>query len=166
MGGHNAVTVFALDTPTATPMRAAFPDAEAVGIKWANNVRLIVVFKMNIKRPGVDRIDVWERAISVAIDGGKAVVLMHDAPFYTDYYGTTDTAAIVDQDPADPDTVYMVTYKSDAEREAKKYDKVRSNPIETFKPRNGPMTLHLELFQGERHHRRIRNREPRHARND
>jgi dipeptidyl aminopeptidase/acylaminoacyl peptidase len=123
VGGHNAVTVFALDTPTATPMRAAFPDAEAVGIKWANNVRLIVVFKMNIKRPGVDRIDVWERAISVAIDGGKAVVLMHDAPFYTDYYGTTDTAAIVDQDPADPDTVYMVAYESDAEREAKKYDK-------------------------------------------
>lgn len=121
--GRDAVTVFTLDAPNAKPQRAAFPDAEAVGIKWANNNRLICIFKANIKRHGVNRIDQWVRAISVAMDGSPAVVLMHDTPFYADYYGTTETAAIVDQDPADLDHVYMVAYESDAEREAKKYDR-------------------------------------------
>ncbi|HKD21194.1 MAG TPA: alpha/beta fold hydrolase [Rhizomicrobium sp.] len=111
-GGRNAVTVFTLDAPNAKPMRAGFPDADAIGIQWANNNRLICIFKANIKRPGSGFISVWVRAISVAMDGGNAVVLMHDAPFYADSTGTTDTAAIADMDPADPDHVYMVAYES------------------------------------------------------
>jgi len=63
-------------------MRAGFPDADAIGIQWANNNRLICTFKANIKQPGTGQINVWSRAISVAMDGGPAVVLMHDAPFY------------------------------------------------------------------------------------
>jgi dienelactone hydrolase len=110
--GRDGVTVFTLDAPDAKPMRAAFPDAEAIGIQWANNNRLICTFKANIKRQSTGRIDVWVRAISVAMDGGPAVVLMHDAPFYADSTGTTDTAAIADMDPADPDHVYMVAYES------------------------------------------------------
>jgi dipeptidyl aminopeptidase/acylaminoacyl peptidase len=110
--GRDGVTVFTLDTPDAKPMRAAFPDAEAIGIQWANNNRLICTFKANIKRQSTGRIDVWVRAISVAMDGGNAVVLMHDAPFYADSTGTTDTAAIADMDPADPDHVYIVAYES------------------------------------------------------
>ena len=113
--GRDAVTVFALDAPDAKPMRAGFPDAEAIGIQWANNNRLICTFKANIKRQSTGRVDVWVRAISVAMDGGPAVVLMHDAPFYGDSTGTTDTAAIADVDPADPDHVYMVAYESNTE---------------------------------------------------
>ena len=110
--GRDAVTVFTLDKPDAKPMRAGFPDAEAIGIQWANSNRLICTFKANIKRQSTGRIDVWVRAISVAMDGGPAVVLMHDAPFYADSTGTTDTAAIADMDPADPNHVYIVAYES------------------------------------------------------
>ena len=115
--GRDAVTVFTLDVPTAKPMRAGFPDADAVGIRWANNNRLICIFKANVKRVGVDFIDQFVRAISVAMDGGKAVVLMHDAPFYRDPTGgaDTNTANIVGRDPKDPDHVYMEAYISSTE---------------------------------------------------
>ena len=107
-GGRNAVTAFTLDAPDAKPLRAAFPDADAIGIQWANNNRLICTFKANIRRHDIAVTNEWVRAISVAMDGGNAVVLMHDAPFYNDTFGTTDTAGIADKDPADPDHVYMV----------------------------------------------------------
>lgn len=112
VSGRDAVTVFTLDAPDATPRRAGFPDGEAIGIQWANNDRLICTFKTNIKRQSTGRVDVWVRAISVAMDGGPATVLMHDAPFYHDHAGTTDTAAIADKDPADPGHVYMVAYEN------------------------------------------------------
>lgn len=118
IGGRNAVTVFTLDQANAKPQRAAFPDADAVSAQWANNNRLICTFKANIKMPGSGQINVWVRAISVAMDGGPAVVLMHNAPFYRDPAGgTTDTAAIADSDPADPDNVYMIAYESAAQME-------------------------------------------------
>lgn len=110
---HDAVTVFTLDSPTAKPMQAAFPDADAIGLQWANNNRLICTFKANIKQAGLSHINVWVRAISVAMDGGPAVVLMHDAPLYKDRLGgTTNTASIADTDPSDPDSVYMIAYES------------------------------------------------------
>jgi len=117
IGGRDAITVFTLDKPDAKPMRAAFPDADAVGIQWANSNRLICTFKANIKRKDYNVIEVFERAISVAMDGGPAAILMHDAPFYGDTQGTTgtgarDTAGIVDKDPADPDNVYMIAYET------------------------------------------------------
>ncbi len=112
--GRDAITVFTLDAPDVKPMRAGFPDADAIGMRWANNNRLICIFKANVKRNGANVIDQYVRAISVAMDGGKAVVLMRDAPFYGDVIGTADTntARIVDQDPADPDHVYMVAFES------------------------------------------------------
>jgi dipeptidyl aminopeptidase/acylaminoacyl peptidase len=117
IGGRDAITVFTLDKPDAKPMRAAFPDADAVGIQWANSNRLICTFKANVKRKDYNLIEVYERAISVAMDGGPAAILMHDAPFYGDTTGTTgtgarDTAGIVDKDPADPDHVYMIAYET------------------------------------------------------
>jgi len=116
-GGRDAVTVFTLDAPNVKPMRAGFPDADAIGIRWANNNRLICIFKANIKRVGVDFIDQYVRAISVAMDGGNAVVLMHDTPFYSDLRGTADTntARIVDRDPADPDHVFLEAYESNTQ---------------------------------------------------
>jgi dipeptidyl aminopeptidase/acylaminoacyl peptidase len=118
--GRDAVTVFTLDAPTVKPMRAGFPDADAVGIRWANDNRLICTFKANVKRVGVDFIDQFVRAISVAMDGGKAVALMHDTPLFHNLVGAADTntANIVGQ--GDPDHVYMVAYISASQMEAGK----------------------------------------------
>jgi len=109
-GGRDAVTVFTIDAPTAKPMRAGFPDADAIRIRWANSNRLICTFKANVKRAGVNFIDQYARAISVAMDGGKAVILMHDMPMFRDITGAADThtANIVGQDPADPDHIFIV----------------------------------------------------------
>lgn len=126
VNGRNAVTVFTLDAADVAPSRAAFPDADAVGIHWANDNRLICIFKANVKRSAFGVIEVFVRAISVAMDGSPAVVLMHDTPFFSDSVGSGNTGAIVDQDPADPDHIYMVAYESDAQMSG---SQARANPF-------------------------------------
>lgn len=130
VGGRDAVTVFTLDAPNTKPMRAGFPDADAMGIRWANNNRLICIFKANVKRIGSPIIDQYVRAISVAMDGGNAVILMKDAPFYGDEAGTADTntANIVDQDPADPNHVYTIAMESNRQMAG---EKSGGNPFES-----------------------------------
>ena len=130
VGGRDAITVFTLDAPNAKPMRAAFPDADAIGIHWATNNRLICIFKSNVKRVGSPIIDQYVRAISVAMDGGNAAILMKDTPFYGDTVGTadTDTARIVDQDPADPNHVYTIAYESNNQMAG---DKSTGNPFQS-----------------------------------
>src|SRR5215469_10559817 len=132
-GGRNAITVFTLDAPNAKPMRAGFPDADATGIKWANNNRLICIFKANVKRVASPIIDVYMRAISVAMDGGSAAILMKDVPFYGDQAGTsdTDTARIVDQDPADPNHVYTIAMESNKQMAG---EKSTGNPFQSDEP--------------------------------
>jgi dipeptidyl aminopeptidase/acylaminoacyl peptidase len=128
-GGRDAVTVFTLDAPNAKPMRAGFPDADAIRIRWANNNRLICTFKANVKRVSQNIIDEYVRAISVAMDGSKAVVLMHDTPMFRDEAGSfdTNTANIVGQDPADPDHIFTQAVVSNTQMAS---DRLSANPFQ------------------------------------
>jgi hypothetical protein len=111
INGRPSVTVFELDSPTAKPKIAAFPDAIADSLYWANNNRLICSFRANLKQTyegNISRINEFTRSISVAMDGGKAVVLMGDAPKENNWQ-----SGIVDQDPADTGHVLMETAETD-----------------------------------------------------
>jgi dipeptidyl aminopeptidase/acylaminoacyl peptidase len=108
INGRPAVTVFELDSPNAKPKDAAFPDAIADRLYWANNNRLICIFHANLKQTYSSDIDQFTRAISVAMDGGNAVVLMGDAPKQNNWQ-----SGVVDQNPADSDHVLMETAETD-----------------------------------------------------
>jgi hypothetical protein len=84
INGHPGVAVFSLVDPNAKIRAAAFPDAAADWIMWANSNRLICAFRTNQKMKFYSKgIQVMTRAISVAMDGGNAAVLLHDMPFFS-----------------------------------------------------------------------------------
>ncbi len=127
IGGHPGVAVFSLIDPTAKVRAAAFPDAVADSIMWVNSNRLICLFRANMKMKWQTGIQVMTRAISVAMDGGKAAVLLHDKPFFRLYHWDS---GITDTDATDPNSVYMVADESNAEMNGdtpKVYDQLYLN---------------------------------------
>jgi dienelactone hydrolase len=110
VNGRPIATVFELDSPNATPKNAGFPDAIAEDIIWANNNRLICIFRANKKLTYYKDIQVFSRAISVAMDGGDAAVLMGDAPKENGW-----ASGVLDVVSADPDFVLMETQETDAQ---------------------------------------------------
>ncbi len=110
LNGRPVVTVYQLDSPTAVPQNAGFPDAIADDIIWANNSRLVCTFRTNLKEKYGSGIYELSRAVSVSVDGGPAVFLMNDTPKDVHW-----SSGVVDQDPTDTGHVLMEFVETDAQ---------------------------------------------------
>ncbi|MGD0865645.1 MAG: S9 family peptidase [Rhizomicrobium sp.] len=107
LNGRPIVTVFQLDAPTAVPKNVEYADAVAENIFWADNNRVVCLFRLNTRWKFSSKLYRLDRAITVAADNSPNAVLMNELP--------PDLPSVVlDQDPADPYDILMGAWETDA----------------------------------------------------
>jgi dipeptidyl aminopeptidase/acylaminoacyl peptidase len=107
MNGRPIVSVFQLDSPTAVPKNVEYADAVAEDIFWADNNRVVSLFRLNTRWKFNSKLYRLDRAITIAADNSPNAVLMNELP--------PDLPSVVlDQDPADPYDILMGAWETDA----------------------------------------------------
>jgi dipeptidyl aminopeptidase/acylaminoacyl peptidase len=112
VSGAPGAVILSLVDPTIKPKVAAMNNAAVEGIFWANNNRLICYFYSNYKSKFQAGVHHYTRAVSVAVDGSPAVILMNDKPLFQSYFST---GAVLGKDQSDPNYVFMAAYETNAE---------------------------------------------------
>jgi dipeptidyl aminopeptidase/acylaminoacyl peptidase len=107
LNGRDDVAIYDLTKTGSPPHMVALETAHAENVVWANNQRVLCIFRANLKQKWSKDIHSWSRTISVDADGQNAVLLLHGQPFLKTNFSGSE---IVDMAADDPSHIYMVAY--------------------------------------------------------
>jgi len=112
--GRPVAAIYTLDPPGKPAVILPYDQGFIVGVKWANNDRLLVTIDTNT-RIMYDEVKPWLRTISVDTQGQNGVTMFSNMPDTRDW--NYSGSQVIDIAPDDPAHIYMALWSNPVGRE-------------------------------------------------